>query len=138
MKKYEIYEMIISILAWVIVSLCLVLTIINTVKQANKIKELEKSFNDPVVVTPSLDVTDKHTQVIVKQAYQFLCESKDIQPFDFGYELSYGGNDSNQMLIFVTFYYSMKNDPYDHITKLVNYYENPQEWEIVYDGVYTD
>lgn len=83
----------------------------------------------------SLDVTDKHTQDIVKQAYQFLCESKDIQPFNF---VSYGGNDSNQMLNFVTFYYSLKNDPYTHVTKLVNYYENPQEWEIVYDGVYTD
>lgn len=133
MKKYEKYEMIISIIVWVLLSLCVALTIINTVNQANKIKELEKTFNAPVVVTPSLDVTDKHTQDIVKQAYQFLCESEDIQPFDFGYELSYGGNDSNQMMIFVTFYYSLINDPSTHVTKLVNYYENPQEWEIVSD-----
>jgi len=133
MTKYEKYEMIISILVWILLSLCIALTVINTVNQSNKIKELEKSFNAPVVVTPSLDVTDEHTQDIVKQAYQFLCESEDTQPFDFGYELSYGGNDSNQMLIFITFYYSLKNDPYTHVTKLVNYYENPQEWEIVSD-----
>lgn len=134
-KKY----LIISLIVLVLVFGAIIFTVEYDFQRLSKrIDNTEKIFYDPVVVTPSLDVTDKHTQDIVKQAYQFLCESKDIQPFDFGYELSYGGNDSNQMLIFVTFYYSLKNDPYTHVTKLVNYYENPQEWEIVYDGVYTD
>lgn len=126
-------EFIMDIILKLTTAVFMILTIIMFVDLINRTEKLEKSFYDPVVVTPSLDVSDEHTQDIVKQAYQFLCKSEDIQPFDFGYELSYGGNDSNQMLIFVTFYYSLKNDPYTHVTKLVNYYENPQEWEIVSD-----
>lgn len=132
-EKIKIADFILSIFIMLTTTVFMISTIIMFVDLINRTEKLEKSFYAPVVVTPSLEISDKHTQDIVKQAYQFLCKSEDIQPFDFGYELSYGGNDSNQMLIFVTFYYSLKNDPYTHVTKLVNYYENPQEWEIVSD-----
>ena len=123
--KFIIYTIISSIL--------IVLFLINNY---NKITELENSFYAPVVVTPSLEVSDKHTQDIVKQAYQYFCKAENIVIFDFSYELTFGGNESNQRLIFITFYYSLKNDSHTYKAKLVNYYENPQEWKIIYHGLY--
>ena len=113
-----------------------ILIVVFLINNYNKIKELENSFYAPVVVTPSLEVSDKHTQDIVKQAYQCFCKAENIVIFDFSYELTFGGNESNQRLIFITFYYSLKNDPHTYKAKLVNYYENPQEWEIIYHGLY--
>lgn len=113
-----------------------ILIVVFLINNSNKIKELENSFYAPVVVTPSLEVSDKHTQDIVKQAYQCFCKAENIVIFDFSYELTFGGNESNQRLIFITFYYSLKNDPHTYKAKLVNYYENPQEWEIIYHGLY--
>lgn len=113
-----------------------ILIVVFLINNYNKIKELENSFYAPVVVTPSLEVSDKHTQDIVKQAYQCFCKAENIVMFDFSYELTFGGNESNQRLIFITFYYSLKNDPHTYKAKLVNYYENPQEWEIIYHGLY--
>lgn len=113
-----------------------ILIVVFLINNYNKIKELENSFYAPVVVTPSLEVSDKHTQDIVKQAYQCFCKTENIVMFDFSYELTFGGNESNQRIIFITFYYSLKNDPHTYKAKLVNYYENPQEWEIIYHGIY--
>ena len=120
----------------IISSILIVVFMAYAINNSIKIKELENSFYAPVVVTPSLEVSDKHTQDIVKQAYQCFCKAENIVIFDFKYELTFGGNESNQRLIFITFYYSLKNDPHTYKAKLVNYYENPQEWEIIYHGLY--
>lgn len=132
MKLERISDFILRIIILITTAVFIILTITLLVNLNNRTEKLEKSFYAPVVVTPSLDVSDEHTQDIVKQAYQYLCKNVLEQIiFEFKYDITFGGNEYGQLLIFITFYCDDDYDDYDTY-KLVNYYENPQEWKVVW------
>ena len=129
--KYALISFAIIISIFAIYSFCVAIYYQSvSAELEKKMGYLEYKVITPVVIDNSSEHSTQRDFELVKQAYQSIDHT---DWFDFGYIVSFGGNDYGQELIFVKFYYSKINDPKTYKLTVCNYYASPDtnKWEVV-------